>query len=129
LRETVRRVRATGGPAEQTFANLVGLELRPRRLREAADLWSQLREKRGIEGRDALWAHAELLPTAEDLQDPAGFLARASLDLSELDSIPPTASDSGSQSDSGDHAGEGDGKPGEDNGPQSPAGPAEPAGT
>ncbi|MET0863106.1 MAG: zinc-dependent metalloprotease, partial [Nakamurella sp.] len=36
LRETLRRRRATGGPAEQTFATLVGLELRPRRLREAA---------------------------------------------------------------------------------------------
>ena len=39
LRETVRRRRASGGPAEQTFATLVGLELRPRRLREAAALW------------------------------------------------------------------------------------------
>ncbi|MDX6219675.1 MAG: hypothetical protein QOJ48_1356, partial [Frankiales bacterium] len=33
LRETVRRRRAGGGPAEQTFSTLVGLELRPRRLR------------------------------------------------------------------------------------------------
>ncbi len=32
LRETVRRRRATGGPAEHAFASLVGLELRPRRL-------------------------------------------------------------------------------------------------
>ncbi len=31
LQETVRRRRAAGGPAEQTFATLVGLELRPRR--------------------------------------------------------------------------------------------------
>ncbi len=38
LRETVRRRRAAGGPGEQTFATLVGLELRPRRLREAAAL-------------------------------------------------------------------------------------------
>ena len=30
------------GPAEQTFATLVGLELRPRRLREAAALWQAL---------------------------------------------------------------------------------------
>jgi putative hydrolase len=29
LRETVRRRRASGGPGEQTFASLVGLELRP----------------------------------------------------------------------------------------------------
>ena len=39
LRETLRRRRATGGPAEQTFATLIGLELRPRRLRAAAELW------------------------------------------------------------------------------------------
>ena len=39
LREASRRRRATGGPAEQTFSTLVGLELRPRRLREAAALW------------------------------------------------------------------------------------------
>ncbi len=85
LRETVRRVRATGGPAEQTFATLVGLELRPRRLREAAALWAELLAAQGIDGRDAMWEHAELLPTAEDLDDPAGFVARSSFDLSELE--------------------------------------------
>ena len=42
LGETLRRRRATGGPAEQTFATLVGLELRPRKLREAAALWERL---------------------------------------------------------------------------------------
>ena len=42
LSETLRRRRATGGPAEQTFATLVGLELRPRKLREAAALWEKL---------------------------------------------------------------------------------------
>ena len=47
LRETTRRRRAAGGPAEQAFATLVGLELRPRRLREAAALWQMLREARG----------------------------------------------------------------------------------
>lgn len=86
LRETVRRVRATGGPAEQTFATLVGLELRPRRLRDAATLWAALREARGVDGRDAVWEHPDLLPTAADLDDPAGFASRGELDLSELDS-------------------------------------------
>ena len=85
LRETVRRARATGGPAEQTFATLVGLELRPRRLREAATLWGELLATRGIDGRDAIWDHAELLPTADDLDDPAGFSARDAFDLSELE--------------------------------------------
>ena len=50
LRETLRRRRASGGPAEQTFATVVGLELRPRRLRAAAELWRLLGEQRGIDG-------------------------------------------------------------------------------
>jgi putative hydrolase len=76
LQETVRRRRASGGPAEQTFATLVGLQLRPRRLREAAALWTALGDARGIEGRDALWAHPDLLPGPDDLDDPAAFLQR-----------------------------------------------------
>ena len=74
LRESMRRRRASGGPAEQTFATLVGLELRPRRLRDAAELWRRLGEERDVDGRDAVWAHPDLLPTAEDLDDPTAFL-------------------------------------------------------
>jgi putative hydrolase len=93
LREASRRRRATGGPAEQTFATLVGLELRPRRLREAAALWWSVTEKRGVSGRDAIWSHPDLLPTAEDLDDPLGFGEKAAGfsapdDLSELDGDP-----------------------------------------
>jgi putative hydrolase len=104
LRETVRRARATGGPAEQTFATLVGLELRPRRLREAAMLWGELLATRGIDGRDAIWEHAELLPTADDLDDPAAFAARDAFDLSELEGAgapPADPEDSASGDDTG----------------------------
>lgn len=76
LRETLRRRRASGGPAEQTFATIVGLELRPRQLRNAAELWRLLGEQRGVAGRDALWAHPDLIPSADDLDDPAAFVAR-----------------------------------------------------
>lgn len=76
LRETLRRRRATGGPAEETFATLVGLELRPRRLREAAALWRAVREHSGVSGRDEVWRHPDLLPDASDLDDPAGFVRR-----------------------------------------------------
>ncbi|WP_405587270.1 zinc-dependent metalloprotease [Streptomyces sp. NBC_01190] len=90
LRETLRRRRATGGPAEQTFATLIGLELRPRRLRDAARLWASLTDARGMDGRDGLWAHPDMLPTAADLDDPDGFVHREpeeSLDFSELDKM------------------------------------------
>ncbi|HEY2553059.1 MAG TPA: zinc-dependent metalloprotease [Streptosporangiaceae bacterium] len=86
LAEAIRRRRATGGPAERTFATLVGLELRPRRLREAAAIWHGLTEARGIDGRDAVWAHPDLLPTADDFDDPDGFVrGRPELDISDLD--------------------------------------------
>jgi putative hydrolase len=73
LQEAIRRRRAAGGPAEQTFGQLVGLELRPRRLRDASTLWGSLRTRQGIEARDAVWLHPHLLPTAADLDDPLGF--------------------------------------------------------
>jgi putative hydrolase len=86
LAEAIRRRRATGGPSERTFATLVGLELRPRMLREAAVLWADLGAARGIERRDALWAHPDLLPTAEDLEDPGAFArGQDQLDISDLE--------------------------------------------
>lgn len=76
LREMLRRRRAAGGPAEHTFATLVGLELRPRRSREAARLWASVAADGGPQARDAVWDHPDLIPTAEDLDDPAGYVAR-----------------------------------------------------
>lgn len=73
LAETFRRRRAAGGPAEQTFAALVGLELRPRRLREATALWHALTIHRGVTGRDGVWGHPDLLPTEEDFADPEAY--------------------------------------------------------
>jgi putative hydrolase len=73
LQEAVRRRRAAGGPAVHKFASLVGLELRPRRLRDASTLWGSLRQRQGIEARDGVWMSPHLLPTAADLDDPLGF--------------------------------------------------------
>jgi putative hydrolase len=86
LGETFRRRRAAGGPAEQTFSALVGLELRPRKLREAAALWAALAEHRGAAGRDSLWGHPDLLPSDEDFADPAAF-ARSALDLGDISDL------------------------------------------
>ncbi|HXT91058.1 MAG TPA: zinc-dependent metalloprotease [Trebonia sp.] len=86
LAEAIRRRRASGGPAERTFATLVGLEMRPRLLREAAALWAGVTQARGIEGRDALWAHPDLLPTSDDLENPDAFLSNTTdLDISDLE--------------------------------------------
>ena len=91
LAEMVRRRRAAGGPAEAIFATLVGLELRPRRLRDAANLWAALEHQFGIEGRDEIWRHPESMPTHEDLDDPLRYVETVRLlrnipdDLSSLD--------------------------------------------
>ncbi|KAA0102591.1 zinc-dependent metalloprotease [Mycolicibacterium sp. P1-5] len=76
LSEMLRRRRATAGPAEQTFATLVGLELRPRKMREAAVLWERLTEAVGVDARDGVWQHPDLLPSSADLDEPAGFIDR-----------------------------------------------------
>src|SRR5580700_6106582 len=94
LAEAIRRRRATGGPAERTFATLVGLELRPRRLREATTIWQGLTDARGIDGRDALWSHPDLLPASDDLEDPDAFVhGQPELDISDLEDgdDPPSA--------------------------------------
>lgn len=76
LGEAIRRRRASGGPAEKTFAALVGLELRPRRLRDAANLFAALEDSGGPEARDAAWAHPDVAPTAADLDDLLGYVER-----------------------------------------------------
>jgi putative hydrolase len=114
LAEAVRRRRATGGPAERTFATLVGLELRPRRLREAAAIWQALTSERGVAGRDKVWSHPDLLPTAEDFDDPEGFLrGRPELDISDFGD---PSSDQGDQDDRGTP----DTPPDDETGPQAP---------
>jgi putative hydrolase len=76
LDEAVRRQRASAGPAGQIFSQLVGLELHPRRLRDAANLWAALESKGGASARDSAWAHPDVAPTAADLDDPLGYVDR-----------------------------------------------------
>jgi putative hydrolase len=91
LMEAARRRRATGGPAEQTFEALVGLELDPAKVRAATRLWQSLTEARGSEGREAVWAHPDLMPSAGDLDHPEGFAsvseALEDLDMSMFDQL------------------------------------------
>ncbi|KAB5605970.1 zinc-dependent metalloprotease [Bifidobacterium jacchi] len=71
LREMMRRERAVGGPAERTFESLLGMRLRPKRMREAAALWERIGNDEGVEARDAKWSHPDLLPTLPT-DHPAG---------------------------------------------------------
>lgn len=112
LTETLRRRRAGGGPAEKTFGSLIGLELRPRLLREASDFWAQYEEKHGAAARDGLWEAPENLPTGEELEDPAAF--EGSRDLlsasdEEMDAALAKLLDGGYEDDAPDEGSDRDG--------------------
>ena len=85
IAEVVRRKRSAGGPAEKTFLTLIGLELRPRKLREASAMWNEITSKVGIQKRDAIWSHPDLLPTDADIQDPSALIAKLSNSAPEDD--------------------------------------------
>ena len=87
IAETVRRRRAAGGPAESAFATLVGLELRPRRLREAAAMWQAVQDAVGAESRDSLWAHPDILPGDAEIDDPTALIARLAGGTPEPDDV------------------------------------------
>jgi putative hydrolase len=76
IAEAARRRRAVGGPAEDALGALVGLKLRPRRLREASAMWQAITDAVGIGGRDSLWDYPDLMPQASDIDDPSALIAR-----------------------------------------------------
>ena len=45
-------------------------------MREAAQLWQRLTDAVGVDKRDAVWQHPDLLPGSDDLDEPAGFIDR-----------------------------------------------------
>lgn len=77
LREMLRRERATGGPAQRTFENLLGMHLRPKRMREAAAMWESIGAAEGDEARDGRWSHPDLLPALPGDRIEAGDAADA----------------------------------------------------
>jgi putative hydrolase len=76
IAEVVRRKRSAGGPAEKTFLTLIGLELRPRKLREASALWNAITDEVGTKKRDSIWSHPDLLPTNEDIENPKPLIQK-----------------------------------------------------
>lgn len=87
IAEAIRRRRASGGPAERALGVLAGLELRPRRLREAAQMWQAVTDAVGPAARDALWSHPDLVPTGDDIDDPAALIARLTAGEPEPDDV------------------------------------------
>ena len=86
LIENSRRRRATSSPMQQLFANLLGLEVSPRKMREASAFWGEVKKIRGSDGRDKCWEDPAFLPMPDDLSDVAAFLNSVTVpdDLSGL---------------------------------------------
>jgi putative hydrolase len=122
IAETVRRRRAAGGPAESAFSTLVGLELRPRRLREAAALWQTVSDAVGAERRDDLWSHPDIVPTSADIDDPQGLVTRLTsaepafddVDQAIRDLLDDTTDDRPREGEDGSATEPGDPEPGDD---------------
>ena len=79
--ESIRRRRAAGGPAENAFAALVGLELRPKRTRSAYQFFHHLTELIGAERRDYIWQNLDLLPKEDELDNPIDLAERVATSL------------------------------------------------
>ncbi|MEP6648841.1 MAG: zinc-dependent metalloprotease [Lapillicoccus sp.] len=117
LGEALRR-RRVSGPAQKTFSGLVGLELRPRRLKDAKNLWAALENAGGAEFRDAPWEHPDIAPTGADLDDPLGYVEKrrdasssddvdSALDALLQDDPPQDRKDRKDRPDTGDTTSEG----------------------
>jgi putative hydrolase len=86
LIENSRRRRATNSPMQQLFASLLGLEVSPRKMREASAFWNEVKNLRGADGRDKCWEDPAFLPMPKDLADVKAFLDSVTVpdDLSGL---------------------------------------------
>ena len=86
LRETQQRIRATNSPTQQLFASLVGLEVSPRKMREASTFWSTCTMLTDVKSRDLIWDESFLLPTSDQLSDAESFIKSRTIpdDLSGL---------------------------------------------
>ncbi|MGV0327237.1 zinc-dependent metalloprotease [Corynebacterium confusum] len=74
MNEAWARRRTSGGSAEKAFSRVVGIELAAPKVREAAELWRRSTVAVGVTKRDGAWEHPDLLPTAEQLDNPASFI-------------------------------------------------------
>ena len=126
IAEATRRRRAVGGPAQDALAALVGLQLKPRRLREAASMWRAVGDAVGAEARDALWDYPDLVPGASDIDDPSALIARleaaARGDEAPRDEMDDALAQLLAEAEDGDTGDDGD----EGAGPEGPEGPEGP---
>ena len=85
LDEVIRRRRASADPTREVFRDLLGLDLRPRLIRDAENLWAAMEHRHGALERDGVWQHPDMLPTARHLEDPLSYVHPAHRDEDDGD--------------------------------------------
>src|SRR5262249_28353656 len=76
LREALERRRADRPPLAALLERLLGLELKLRQYREGKRFCDEVVARAGVRGLNRAFAAAELLPTAGERADPAGWIER-----------------------------------------------------
>jgi putative hydrolase len=89
IEEAMLRRRAEQGPGERFLENLVGLDLKPRDLRQGQEFCDAVIAARGQEGLDRAWQRPENLPTAAELAEPSRWLVRMAAVELEQGAVPP----------------------------------------
>lgn len=85
LSEVLRRRRAAEGPVRSVLKELIGLDLSPRLVRDAENIWAAIEHDRGVEGRDQVWSHPDMVPNAHHLEDPLSFTSGGESASDDLD--------------------------------------------
>ncbi|HIW96197.1 MAG TPA: zinc-dependent metalloprotease [Candidatus Corynebacterium gallistercoris] len=81
--------RNNGSPAMDALTEAVGISFTAPKADEAADLWRKLNDAVGQQRRDGIWDHADFLPVAEDLDNPAGFISSITFDEEGMEDFNP----------------------------------------
>lgn len=76
IREALRQRMTMRSDSEDAFSQLIGLDLTPTRLRDAAALFTYLESTGGAKARDGVFSHPDTLPATQDLDDPLGYTER-----------------------------------------------------
>lgn len=93
LRELWRRRRVSGSPAEETLASTIGIAVRPRLAREALAWWDSVLATEGEAGRERVWEHPDLLPSAEVLSGTPQAPAPDAPPEAAAEALPETTAD------------------------------------
>ena len=76
IKERIEERAARRSAAEKLFIRLTGLALKMEQYKLGESFINSVVEKRGIEFANRVWEGPEMLPTLEELRDPAAWIAR-----------------------------------------------------